>query len=193
MIFLDMDGVLADLHYSLFTAWKDLSRGYNLYPYPYTDGYNGPTDPRFTAWLTSYNPWNTGPILTPEFWRDIVPFPWTDSINLAFPHAKILSNPGRRAFSHAACHGKHLWCDRILKKEPKNIILAAAKHLLAGPGRVLIDDDEGNIAKWVREGGIGILFPQPWNSAYMHRSRDPLPYIKQKLSDYGYYDAKHQT
>ena len=43
-------------------------------------------------------------------------------------------------------------------------ILDAAKHKYAKPGYLLIDDNEENIKKWEEAGGIGVLFPAPWNS-----------------------------
>ena len=42
--------------------------------------------------------------------------------------------------------------------------LTPQKHLLAGPNRILIDDNDRNIEAFRAAGGIGILFPQPWNA-----------------------------
>lgn len=39
-----------------------------------------------------------------------------------------------------------------------------APRTMRRPGRVLIDDNDTNCAKWREHGGTAILFPQPWNS-----------------------------
>jgi hypothetical protein len=44
------------------------------------------------------------------------------------------------------------------------------KHLLAGPGRLLIDDHPGNCHDWNESGGVSILFPRPWNTRYSEQA-----------------------
>lgn len=40
------------------------------------------------------------------------------------------------------------------------------KHLLAAPGRVLVDDSGENVIAWREHGGHAVVFPQYWNAAH---------------------------
>ncbi len=72
--------------------------------------------------------------------------------------------------SHGNCeissHGKCLWLKKYFKDIYKNQVLTQHKHLLANERHILIDDNELNIIKFRDDGGIGILFPRPWNSLW---------------------------
>ena len=58
--------------------------------------------------------------------------------------------------------GKVEW---LLRNYPWNKIqMITDKWELAAPDRLLIDDKEDTVSRWVGAGGIGILWPQPWNS-----------------------------
>lgn len=58
-------------------------------------------------------------------------------------------------------------------------LIGMAKHLVAGPGKLLIDDSDRNCAAWREEGGAAILFPRPWNE---HRHiDDPIPFLQMEL------------
>lgn len=61
--------------------------------------------------------------------------------------------------------GKMLWIERHLKKYSKRVIITAAKSLLAGPDRVLIDDKNENVDTFEETGGRAILVARPWNRA----------------------------
>ena len=43
------------------------------------------------------------------------------------------------------------------------VVLTDQKHLLARPGRILIDDFKSNTVAWEKEGGKAFVFPQPYN------------------------------
>jgi hypothetical protein len=56
----------------------------------------------------------------------------------------------------------------------KRVLIAnghTAKASVAGPGKILIDDKNENIDEWEAAGGIGILYPRPWNRL----AGNPLP------------------
>ncbi len=171
-IFLDMDGVLADLRRHLHDSW-------------HKDGHPFVDDASFARWHAGKDRWISGPILNPEFWEMIPPYPWTQSL---YAHAcmlgsvRICSNPGRAEFSHAAAYGKMAWCQERLHVKPGRVILLRDKYLLARGNRILIDDDEENIQKWREAGGIGVLFPQPWNDARQFVSDDPVGYCIKEIS-----------
>jgi len=59
------------------------------------------------------------------------------------------------------------------------------KHLLAAPGRLLIDDSPANIEAWEAAGGDTILIPRPWNGDHPPRmNSDRLNIIKEFIVDY---------
>ena len=58
--------------------------------------------------------------------------------------------------------GKISWIEKYWPF-PGQYIITKHKHLLAGPDRLLIDDSVDNINSFRKGGGIGILFPRPWN------------------------------
>lgn len=59
--------------------------------------------------------------------------------------------------------GKKIWVKNNIDK-PIKIILTQTKEQYAAPSHILIDDREGNINKWVKVGGIGILHTSTKNS-----------------------------
>jgi 5'(3')-deoxyribonucleotidase len=154
-VFIDMDGVLVDFISAAFQAHKST---YDPLTYPKMEwsiaSVLGVTENEF---------WDKIDRAT-GFWENLQQYPW--AIRLveaakALAPIKLLSTPS----SHPSCHfGKRMWCLEHLPGV--EMILCKSKYLLAQPGRVLIDDREDTIRKWEEAGGIGILFPQPWNSNY---------------------------
>lgn len=59
--------------------------------------------------------------------------------------------------------GKQQWVNKHLPQYRKRLFLGSAKELFAGPTKILIDDNKGNIDRFVAAGGIGLLIPRPWN------------------------------
>lgn len=47
--------------------------------------------------------------------------------------------------------------------DAKRYLIGPAKADVAREGAVLIDDSEINISAWRSAGGVGFLYPQPWN------------------------------
>jgi beta-phosphoglucomutase-like phosphatase (HAD superfamily) len=166
-IFLDLDGVLADLRTAMHTAWLNQS----WLDVPTWLGYHDSRSPlahHFEGWFMDKARWTVGPVATQSFWETIPLYPWADELVVQLRrrgHVRILSSPGRPEFAAAACAGKMRWCQRFLGMKPRDVLLVGSdqKQLIAGPGRVLIDDTTEIITAWNRAGGIGILFPQPWN------------------------------
>jgi hypothetical protein len=114
------------------------------------------------------------------FWERINPYPWlpellsvcqslTDSLSL-------LSTPSRSPHSYS---GKRRWCDKYAPDI--KLILTDQKHLLAAPGRLLIDDSDKNCDAFRAAGGSAILFPQHWNSNHDKAPFGPLFYLGQEL------------
>lgn len=148
-IFLDLDGVLADLRRGMYDAWKP--------DFAYED------EAKLALWYHDRIRWMTGPVLTPEFWGTLPLFSWSLTffeMVKKYGTVRICSNPGRPEFCAAAMVGKLTWCGYHLGLPPRRVLLVHNKWLLAGERRqrVLIDDDYENITAWKDAGGVGLLF-----------------------------------
>ena len=64
-----------------------------------------------------------------------------------------------------AATGKIKWLVRngFMGPGGNNYVLTHHKHLLAGPGVVLIDDYPANVERFIQHGGEALLFDRPWN------------------------------
>ena len=169
MIFLDVDGVIANfVRASFFVHIKE------------------PEEPSQWNYFETWNP----PLTSKEFWLPIHaigdrfydewvgPYPWThDLVAEVQKHDKVCLLTD--SSSHPTCiPSKIRWCERYAPG--LEVIIAKSKELLAGPGRLLIDDNDSNCDKFFYAGGNVIRFPQPWNSrAVMTVNR--MGYIKQML------------
>lgn len=51
----------------------------------------------------------------------------------------------------------------------KRYIIGPDKKYLAYPDALLIDDAEKNILPWRERGGVGFLFPRPWNNGRLQK------------------------
>jgi 5'(3')-deoxyribonucleotidase len=74
----------------------------------------------------------------------------------------FLTAVGKEAAAYAA-HGKVLWLRKYLGQDFTEFFLCRARNKakLAAPGRVLMDDDQKNIAAWKASGGSPYLFSCP--------------------------------
>lgn len=108
----------------------------------------------------------------PDFWCNLEPHPWLEDLLTAVravtPDWYIVSSPSRCPSSHA---GKATWLKRYFGPLFDRFLLTPHKHLLAGPGAVLIDDREETVERFVAHGGRGILFPAYHNSRHADRDR----------------------
>lgn len=158
--FLDMDGVLVDLHRQVMEEFK----------------IELPPSPRPVSWtwvsdLLGEDVWKK---LSAEFWAEL---PWTEEglrilelAELRFgEHVCILSNPSE---SHEAVMGKMLWINRNIPAYKKRCLFSAAKSFLAGDGKLLVDDGDHNIAEFIAHGGTGLLVPRPWNALHDRNAMD---------------------
>ena len=73
--------------------------------------------------------------------------------------------------------GKVIWVERHLPGF-RHLILSNRKEIYSAPGRLLIDDSDANVDKWVAAGGAACLLPRPWNRNHSDR---PLAYLKSFL------------
>lgn len=178
-IFLDLDGVVADLRGGIAELLG--------IPHPYEGRPAADaSEPAaaFEALLCRPEPWEKVAAAGVEFWATLKPYPWTADL-LAMLRRQgsvvVCTAPGRALFAAHACAGKHRWAERNLGLSSSRIILINQKSLLAGRGRTLIDDSDNQIDPWRKANGRGILLPQPWNTARGLVDIDPVMWIEEAM------------
>lgn len=161
--FVDLDGVLVD-----FVG--GVNKSFNL-PTEYPPPKNGL--PQWD-WFKHYG--ITGKqvndICTSDFWANLE---WTlDGHEIL---RTIVEYVGSKNIYLLTCpmpnlesaSGKARWVGKYLPfYNDRLIITRAPKQLLAGPNRLLIDDNDSNIEDFIRAGGKGILVPRFWNLLSQH-------------------------
>ena len=113
----------------------------------------------------------------PEFWLNLPFTPEAPAILELLDKVKaevvILTSPtlGNAGYSQQ-------WIRNNMPKyfHDKRYILGPDKKYLAYPDALLIDDAEKNIDPWRERGGIGFLYPRPWNRN--RKAKDPLLYLE---------------
>ena len=118
---------------------------------------------------------------TADFWESLEPYPWMNALmGLVSSYDEnfyILTAPHNHPNSYS---GKCRWISCVLGLDPtQKAIFTHAKHLVADPNRILIDDNPRNIEDWQNSGGYGILFPQPWSMT--EHVEDKVDYIYKQL------------
>ena len=74
---------------------------------------------------------------------------------------RILSQPMPR---ESSIDEKNYWLTTFMPFIPRfNRIYTFDKYLLAGTGRVLVDDNISHLISWIERGGIGICFQRGYN------------------------------
>lgn len=172
-IFVDLDGVLADF----VTAALHLHcRPEALSGWPL-----GEFECHRALQITPGQFWSRIDQEGARFWAELAPFPWMrelfDRLRSVAP-VTIASSP---SYDPGCLEGKVRWIQQHLGKKFRDFLIGPPKHLLARPDVALIDDSDRNIEKFVQHGGVGIVFPQVWNSHHALRD-DRLGHVMQRLS-----------
>jgi 5'(3')-deoxyribonucleotidase len=168
-IFLDMDGVLVDFD-------EGVRQKFSCdWWYP-------------TEWSIPYEElgfeqeqfWNV--LDYPEFWEHLS---WTkDGKEILF----VLAQYKPCILSHCrlpnSFAGKWKWLQREIPDviPEERVLMGWGKTNVAHPNAILIDDSDHIIEEWEHRGGLGILYPRPWN-----KNRDvkyPLEYLTGMLMFY---------
>lgn len=161
-IFLDVDGVLADFASAAVRAcgFPDLVPSHWHF---YED-----------MGLTAEEMWERIHA-DPLFWENLPEYEWYEELVdmcMDIAPVTIVTHPADHPDSWA---GKYLWLkERAWTHE--DIVFTSQKHLLAGPGRLLIDDSAENCVLWRAHGGTRIMFPCPWN-VLSGVSENPLVHV----------------
>lgn len=171
VIFLDMDGVIADFIGSVereFVArgllkkgWKDSLLSYSIHNTMNKDAYN-------------------------KFWKHCEDFKVFERAD-EFSHTRALIALCQN-YTHDICiltsagdtpsffAQKKAWLNAHGFKHEK-VVMTKNKELLAASNRLLIDDCEANCEAFSRFGGDSILFPQLWNRNRNYRC-SPLDFVE---------------
>lgn len=152
-----MDGVLADFTLAAVEAF-DRRELINNWPIGLQ------VDERLGFPKYSREFWKQVYEMHPDFWHHVKPHTWAQTLwfglNEIAP-VTILSKPDHNP---ASLYGKLCWLQRTFDKSPFiDYVFTRDKSVVAGPGKLLIDDDEETIRAWKKNGGIGVIFPMPWN------------------------------
>lgn len=153
-VFLDMDGVLADLLPGISELYGRLFDPSKWPPGEY-DVAVGFGIPRESLWQ------HIGRVGGASFWAGLTQSEHYDElVELAVlfgeKSPRVVSCPTSFPSSYS---GKAAWLAERGWNLPGEVCFTADKWQLAGPGRVLIDDYLENCADWMSHGGEAILFP----------------------------------
>jgi hypothetical protein len=159
VIFLDVDGVLADFFGSAAVACgRAREEGHQA------GRWNG-----FEDWgLDEVQFWSKIDAQGEKFWSDMRILPWAMEVyNICLRTADqvvLLTSPPRAAW---AWSGRVQWIQKHFGGpafREFSLTPSGLKHLLAGPDRLLVDDNNSNVSQFIAAGGAALCFPQPWNS-----------------------------
>lgn len=114
-----------------------------------------------------------------RFWESLPEYQWTQElIGIVNCHEFVIASCP--SWSPDSSSGKVGWLHKKFGRSFRAYMLGQRKELLAGPGRVLIDDNEDNCRKFVMAGGDAILFPRPWNR--LAGITDPMTHVVKELA-----------
>lgn len=125
--------------------------------------------------------WSHPTVRGSEFWATLPKTPWADDlVGLCaemFPGSvSFLSQVVRDPWCAA---GKARWVAEHFPHVP--FLIGTRKTVVAGAGKLLIDDYGVNCAEWKMRGGTAVLFPAPWNELRGHH--DPVGLVESRLRE----------
>ncbi len=166
-IFLDMDGVIVDLHQPVaqklgLTDMTVFNRG--ELPLPDSDIWAG-TDAEWWANL----PWMHDGKKIVEVCEDFV----------GASNVIICSKPAKW---RGSAEGKLVWLEKFLPDYARRFILTPNKSWCASPRSLLIDDSESMIDEFRESAGAALLCPRPWNSLADHSYNVPA-YLRFQIDE----------
>ncbi len=155
VVFLDLDGVLVDF---IGGAFKLHGKSVPLldvrWGFPEQIGFTGVNDPTFWAGMGH------------DFWACLE---WTPEGKQLLEGIEEFVKPEQIALMTSLCEtvgaveGKVSWVRRNLPAYTRRLFVGPAKHLAAGPGKILVDDYNENVNRFVEHGGRAVMPPRPWN------------------------------
>lgn len=154
VIFLDMDGVCCDFVGAACALFNKSPRPWS-HRELWVHGHIGITYAALWEQINSRGP---------TFWIHLEAYEFFDDLyrtaRRCAQEVIFLTDPSGEP---ACAAGKIQWLRNNAGPDAK-FIITKEKHLLAAPGRLLIDDGDANVARFEAAGGRAILWPQPWNA-----------------------------
>lgn len=162
IIFLDLDGVIANWNLALM---QELGFCQEQIDWHHENWKNENTANQLG--ITEAHLWKAIG-RNPSFWENIPIYDYAHELfkklnELGEVH--ICTSPGQDA---NAPSGKVKWLRKHNFKIGKNFFITPTKHLLAGEYRVLVDDTQKQVDKFLLHGGKAVLFPALWNNNKAH-------------------------
>ncbi len=177
-IFLDMDGVLADF---VGAALRVHDRDDALDNWP-----KGERDVPKVLGISRNQYWKKLDAQGSDFWANLEPYPWFAELIEMVREVAPFTILTTSSLAPSCFEGKVRWLyehfPKVDRRRFRDFLIGEQKHLLAQPGRLLIDDAEHNVDSFTASSGRSILFPQVWNRN--HRVADPIEYVRSLISGY---------
>lgn len=171
MIVLDMDGVLVDF----------CRAAYEIHGKPY-DGNEPTTWNFFEGWgINEDQFWSKIDACKESFWSELREYHWARELIYTIDEVDHFVIATKCSTSPYSSFGKVLSLQRLFGEDFRDYFITPRKELLAGPGRILIDDSDSNCTAFEDAGGAAILFPQPWNKNRDKLNIPPITYVLEKL------------
>lgn len=154
--YLDLDGVLADFTAGAIALHKlpITHKDVNAWDFHHKLGFVGDDEKKF---------WEP---MGYDFWANLPKTEEHDEVlkivEEAFGERVVIATSP--AATPGCTEGKIAWIKKHLPKYNHRFVVGASKHLMAGYGKVLIDDYEVNAQRFLEHGGSTILFPRLYNS-----------------------------
>lgn len=172
MLFLDLDGVLADFVGSACDVHGKPVDDVNCWDF-------------FEAWgLDEDGFWAPINAAGRDFWSNLKSYPWFDElvslVEDVDPQFTICTKPSHQADCMA---GKLDWIHAQFGSKFRRYIFTPNKSPLAARGRLLIDDSNDNCRGFSDAGGDVACFPQPWNYN-RDRMSERMLYVQGKLDHF---------
>jgi hypothetical protein len=174
-VFLDMDGVLSDFFGGVAA----------LFHRPVGSLGHGEYDMTKVLECTPYE-LHARITQAPYFWRDLAPYPWAAELVALFDFSRtggafILSTPWPN--DAASWAQKVEWCWTHFSIPADRVILTLGhKYLLAGRGRLLIDDRVDECLRWRALGGRAVEFPAHHNHVRLPDGMDAVAMVSACLA-----------
>ena len=179
-VYIDIDGVLADL---ILQTERYLHKPPIFYPgnYDLTKMF----DISFEHLMHLFD--------DHAFWANIPVFNWAETlIEFFYAHGIFVYFVTHAVDSENAFSGKYAWFVQHFHAYKSELIFIqgsmpeskspGCRHLLAREDRLLIDDNDQNVAGWVLNSGPAILFPQMWNANHELKNQ-PMRYVMDRFAE----------
>jgi hypothetical protein len=168
-LFLDMDGVLVNLHGAIseHMKWDYLTTiSQQYFPCPEKELWKN-TDRDWWANL----PWMHDGKRILEMCERVV----------GCENVIICTKP---APSEGSADGKIAWIERHIPEYARRYVLTVDKSWCAAARTLLIDDDKANVSAFHRNGGAAIWCPRPWNNyAELGHVDDVVAFLQVRIEE----------